>query len=99
MAQRAPVFSIVAADINNDGNTDVLTGGNFFDIKPDIGRLDANASSLFIGNGKNDFTYVPRLKSGLQVKGQVRDMVLLKNNNAKNVIVAVNNAPVVILQY
>jgi len=97
-AQIAPVFSIVADDFNKDGNPDIFTGGNFFDVKPDLGRLDANAASLFFGNGKGAFEYVSKFKSGLNIQGQVRDAVIISPGRKKLLILARNNDSVICLQ-
>jgi len=97
-AQIAPVFSIVADDFNKDGNPDIFTGGNFFDVKPDLGRLDANAASLFFGNGKGAFEYVSKFKSGLNIQGQVRDAVIISPGTKKLLILARNNDSVICLQ-
>jgi hypothetical protein len=97
MAQIAPVFSIVADDFNKDGNVDILTVGNFFDVKPDLGRLDANAASLFLGNVKGAFEYVPKMKSGLNIQGQIRDAASVLYNDKKIIFLARNNESLISL--
>ena len=97
MAQTSPVFTIIADDFNKDGNIDILTGGNFFDIKPDIGRLDANAAVLFTGDSKRNFNFTPSLASGLQITGQVRDAATINVGNNKYILLARNNASVLFL--
>jgi len=98
MAQTSPVFTIIADDFNKDGNIDILTGGNFFDIKPDIGRLDANAAVLFTGDSKRNFNFTPSLASGLQITGQVRDAATINVGNNKYILLARNHASVLFLQ-
>jgi hypothetical protein len=98
IAQIAPVFVIRANDFNNDGHTDIFTGGNFFDVKPDLGRLDANPASVFLGNGKGVFDYIPKIKSGINIQGQVRDADIIVSNNKKIVILTRNNDPVICLE-
>ncbi|WP_462219371.1 VCBS repeat-containing protein [Ferruginibacter sp.] len=98
MAQTSPVFTIIASDFDTDGNIDIFTGGNFWDIKPDIGRLDANAASLYHGDGKGGFNFVSSTKSGLNIKGQIRDAIYLKTKNTDVLLLARNNDAVIFLQ-
>jgi enediyne biosynthesis protein E4 len=97
-AQFSPVFTMLADDFDKDGNIDIFTAGNFFEVKPDIGRLDANAASVFTGNGKGGFKFMPLLKSGLSIKGQVRDAVQINGKRNKFLILARNNDGVIFLQ-
>ena len=98
MAQTSPVFTIIADDFDTDGNIDIFTGGNFWDIKPDIGRLDANAASLYHGDGKGGFYFISSIKSGLNIKGQVRDAIQVKVKNNNLLLLARNNDGVIFLQ-
>ena len=98
MAQSSAVFAIVTGDFDKDGNIDIFTGGNFWDIKPDIGRLDANAAGLLRGDGKGGFNFVSPGKSGLAVKGQVRDITEISVKNNKLLVLARNNDNIIFLQ-
>ena len=98
MAQISPIFCIVADDFNKDGNMDIFTGGNYFDIKPDIGRLDANAASVFFGNGKGKFEYASKYTTGLNVQGQVRDAGVIIHNGKKLLFLSRNNDAVICLE-
>ena len=98
LLQTSPVFTMIADDFNGDGNTDIITGGNFWDIKPDIGRLDANAASLLSGNGDGTFNFVSPVISGLNTRGQVRDITAITVKNKKYVAFARNNDAIQFLQ-
>lgn len=98
MAQASPVFTVIADDFDKDGNVDIFTGGNFFDIKPDVGRFDANTASLFRGNGKGGFEFMPSRYSGLQLNGQVRDALEIVVNKNKLILLARNNDSIIFLQ-
>jgi enediyne biosynthesis protein E4 len=98
MAQLSPVFTAIVADFDNDDNPDIFTGGNFFDSKPDIGRLDANPACLLKGDGKRHFSYVSKQKTGLAFDGQVRDGILIRSKQKKLVVLARNNASVLVLE-
>jgi enediyne biosynthesis protein E4 len=98
MAQAAPIFTIIADDFDKDGNIDIFTAGNYWDVKPDIGRLDASAACLLLGDGRGKFNYLPPPKSGLEIKGQSRDAVQLLINNKKSLVLARNNDTVTFFQ-
>jgi hypothetical protein len=89
-AQRAPVFGIAPADVDGDGRTDLLLGGNFDGFKPEIGRMAASDGLLLRGDGRGGFTAVPRAESGFHVPGQTRDVRRLRTR-AGELYVAVRN--------
>jgi enediyne biosynthesis protein E4 len=97
-AQIAPVFATLADDYDKDGNIDIFAAGNFWDIKPDIGRLDGNATCFLHGDGKGGFSFVSNIKSGLNIKGQVRDAAAITIANKKMIILARNNDGIIFLQ-
>ena len=90
-AQFSEVFSIMATDMNNDGMTDLFLGGNFYGLKPEIGRYDASYGVTLLGNKKHGFEYMPPAQSGLFVTGEVRDAAPITTKNGKYIIVARNN--------
>ncbi len=97
-AQFSPVFAMLADDFDKDGNMDVLTAGNFFETKPDIGRLDANAACMLHGDGKGGFQFMPTLQSGLWLKGQCRDAITIDVQKNKMIVLARNNDGIIFWQ-
>jgi hypothetical protein len=97
-AQFSPVFSILVTDINNDGVKDLFLGGNFYGLKPEVGRYDASYGVTLLGNPKHGFDYLPPNKSGLFIKGEVRDIAPINTKNGKQIIVARNNDVLQIFQ-
>jgi hypothetical protein len=91
-AQLAPVFGIAAADVNGDGTTDLLLGGNFDGVKPELGRMAASQGLLLLGDGKGKFDAVRPADSGFRVLGQVRAVARVKGRTGTRIIVARNNA-------
>jgi hypothetical protein len=91
IAQVAPVYAIVTADFDKDGNTDILLAGNMLDLKPDIGRLDANDGIVLKGDGKGNFVPVNKIESGMNIKGQVRDAEIIKTDNNKQALIIARN--------
>lgn len=90
-AQFSPVFSIMVTDVNNDGIKDLFLGGNFYGLKPEVGRYDASYGVTLVGNKHNWFDYLPAANSGLFIKGEVRDVQTINTKNGKEIIVARNN--------
>lgn len=72
--QMSSVKSIAAADINKDGFTDLIIGGNEFNFQPQLGRLDANTGLVLINDGKGNFKVLSPDAAGIDLKGMVRDI-------------------------
>ena len=90
-AQFSPIYGILPTDLNNDGNIDLILGGNFFGSRVKYGRYDANKGTLLLGNGKGSFTTVTNKESGLNSNGEVRDIIKLKTKNTDYLIFVKNN--------
>jgi len=71
-AQCAPVFAIVAADFDGDGDEDVFLGQNFFSVEPHTSRCDAGRGLLLHGDGKGGLRSAPGQESGIAVYGEQR---------------------------
>jgi hypothetical protein len=91
MAQLSPVYGILVADLNGDGIEDIFMGGNFFGLKPEVGRLDASYGTTLLGTRDHSFDYISPAISGLFVKGEVRDIQAINTKAGKEIIVARNN--------
>jgi len=86
-AQLSPVFAVEIVDLDLDKNLDLVLGGNYFKLKPEVGRLDGFNGGYFKGNGNGTFSFVSANKSGLKISGEVRDITTLGDN----LLVARNN--------
>jgi hypothetical protein len=91
MAQLSPVFGILVSDLNKDGRNDIFMGGNFYGLKPEVGRLDASYGTTLLQNADHSFTFMKPSESGLFMKGEVRDVKQISNKNGSFIIVARNN--------
>ena len=99
IAQVAPVYAIIANDFDRDGNMDLFLAGNMYDVKPDVGRLDANDGILLKGDSKRNFQALPYSKTGIHVKGQVRDAVSINTGvNKQAIILGRNNSTLLYLE-
>ena len=54
-AQFSPVYGIVAEDVNQDGNIDLLLNGNFYSPEVERGRYDALEGLYLEGDGNGNF--------------------------------------------
>jgi enediyne biosynthesis protein E4 len=90
--QLAPVNSIIATDINDDGKTDLILAGNEYQSAVSIGRYDASYGLVLKGNGKGDFVPVNLTESGLIIDGDVKAMQIINIRNKRALLVAPNDS-------
>lgn len=90
-AQFAPIFSAILEDFDGDGDADMLLGGNFYATKPEIGRYDASYGALLLNDGKAHFSFVPSAKSGIKIRGQIRDLKRITLAKGKEIILVAKN--------
>lgn len=95
-AQLTKVFGILAEDLDEDGHVDILLGGNFFGVKPEMGRYDASYSVFYKGNGKGEFRFIPNKETGIYIKGEVRDLATFRTKSGKKILAARNNDPALV---
>jgi hypothetical protein len=86
-AQLSPVFASAIADVDGDKIPDILLGGNFYKLKPEIGRLDANWGGYWKGIGNGKFQYIDHIRSGLNFRGEVRDIKIIDGK----IFIGINN--------
>jgi hypothetical protein len=99
-AQYSVTYGILIFDYNGDEIKDILLGGNLFGVKPEMGRYDGSYSTLFNGDGKGNFKFVPNSKSGLHVDGEVRDIfgIEIPNTKSRYIIISRNNESILTYQ-
>jgi enediyne biosynthesis protein E4 len=85
--QFSPVYAITSTDVNADGKKDIILGGNLSTARIKFGKYDASLGTVLLGDGKGNFQNVPASKTGLNLKGDVRNMVMV----GKKLVVGVNN--------
>ncbi len=77
MAQAAPVFGMLAQDIDGDGNLDAVLIGNDYGTDLVAGRMDAFNGLMLKGDGKGGFQPLPITQSGFYVPGNAKAIVSL----------------------
>ncbi|MEX2230765.1 MAG: VCBS repeat-containing protein, partial [Cyclobacteriaceae bacterium] len=90
-AQFSPLYGIEIGDFDKDGLTDILTGGNLFRVKPEVGRYDGSYGLLLKGDGKGNFRSLPPQQSGIHIEGEVRDILTLNTRKGTVIIFSRNN--------
>jgi len=91
-AQFSPVNAIICDDLDNDGTKDLLLAGNEYQADVITGRYDASYGCFLRGGTKKTFTPVPPGQSGFIVRGDVKDMAVIRlSNSQKLILAAVNN--------
>lgn len=86
-AQFSPVYAISKIDIDQDGDQDVIMGGNETMVRVRVGKSDANKGVLLVNDGKGHFTYVPQPKSGLNFQGDVRQLLFISSNDKTHLVI------------
>ncbi|CAN5479371.1 VCBS repeat-containing protein [soil metagenome] len=90
--QLSSIKSILSIDINHDSIPDLVMGGNEFGFQPQLGRLDANEGTVLINDGKGNFSTITQAVSGIEVQGQIRDIVAMRRKGVTGILFLQNNA-------
>jgi hypothetical protein len=93
-AQFSSIYAITTNDFDNDGDQDIVLGGNLFSVKPEVGRYDA-IYGVYLENEGNLKFKSHKNGNGFFVKGEVRDLII----NDKKLIVARNSDSLAIFKY
>ncbi len=89
--QLSSLKAILPVDVNHDGFIDLVVGGNQFGFQPQLGRLDAGDGDVLINDGKGNFSALLKSRSGIELPGQTRDIVLLRRKDNTAVLFLQNN--------
>jgi hypothetical protein len=90
-AQFSPVFAAINTDLNGDNRNDIFMGGNFYGLKPEVGRYDASYGVALLGSGTRNFTFAAPANTGLFLTGEIRDIKQIKTAKGTYILVARNN--------
>jgi hypothetical protein len=97
--KKLPVFTqlscinaVLCTDINNDGKTDLVMGGNFFHFQPQFSRLDASYGHVLLNNGKGEWEWVMPAQSGIEVRGEVKSIMNFKTKENNQLLFLQNDS-------
>ena len=91
MSQLSCINAIQPIDVNADGLIDLVCGGNQFGFSPQFEKLDGSFGDVLINNGKGDFTWQKAKKTGLNLRGELRDIATIKNSSGTFLLFLQNN--------
>jgi enediyne biosynthesis protein E4 len=86
------VCGIACTDVNNDGNLDIVMGGNHYDYKPQFSRQDASFGHVLLGDGKLGFEWKTYTETGFFVRDEVRHLKTFADKTGKKYLFAAINS-------
>jgi hypothetical protein len=99
-AQISPIKSSLVDDFNKDGFKDIMVVGNHYGVEIETTRYDAGYGAIFLGNGKNRFTYSASTKTGVYLPEDTRSISKININKKDKVyLITNNNEAVTVLKY
>lgn len=73
-AQISQTYAIHTTDVDEDGRTDLVLGGNQTRMKPELGINNGSYGLTLRGLGDGEFEPMKAIESGIFVKGEVRQV-------------------------
>jgi len=99
MAQFSPIQGAAIGDFDHDGKNEIFASGNFYPFRVQLGREDAGKGILLHSDKKGNLVATGCASNGVDVDGDVRDMVAVKTKTGKTIFVIVkNNQPVQVIK-
>ena len=87
----------MAYDINQDGNLDLMLGGNDYTYDVSTGYYDALKGMIMINKGNRKFELMKPADSGLLLNGMLESLLMIENDSPL-VIAGFNRKPVVVFE-
>ncbi len=89
--QLSCICGIACTDINNDGNLDLVMGGNNFEFKPQYSQQDASYGNVLLGDGNNNFEWQDYTTSGFFVREEMKHIAPFKDKNGNTYLITALN--------
>jgi hypothetical protein len=89
-AQFSPIYALQVADFNHDRHLDLLAAGNNRSTRVKFGHYSANHGLVLLGDGQGAFKAVSNERSGLKLRGDVRDVQLFKTKAGDKILLGIN---------
>jgi hypothetical protein len=93
-AQFTPIYAIETHDFDQDGDLDIVMGGNLYGTKPEVGRYDASYGVYLENLGGHNFKYHTD-GDGFYVDGELRDLKIANHH----LLAARNNDAMLIFNF
>jgi hypothetical protein len=90
-AQFAPLFGMLAEDVDQDGKLDILAVGNSYATEIATGRYDALNGLYLQGDGTGKFEPKSITESGWYVPGDAKGLAKLRGIKGENIYLATQN--------
>ena len=88
----------ILGDFIADGFKDILVIGNHYCVELETTRYDAGFGGVFLGDGKNNFKFLPPTFSGLHIPKDSRSIHPIKINKRNALLITNNNDSLVVLK-
>ncbi len=89
--QFSSIGGIYCTDLNNDGWQDLILGGNDGGFIPQFSKLDASFGHVLLNDQQGGFEAMDSKKSGLLLKGDVKQFTSININNTPHILTLINN--------
>jgi hypothetical protein len=93
-AQFSPVHALAVWDVDQDGDNDIVMGGNETYVRARLGKIDANKGFVFLNDGKGKFAYMPQYQSGLNLGGDIRQLLFISSKDRTDLLVGETGKPI-----
>jgi hypothetical protein len=90
-AQRAPVYAILAEDLDGDDVPEILVGGNLHAVRPQAGPYDAGYGTVLRRDLTGTYRTVSPQESGFSSPGEIRAIRSLQHNGETLILVGRND--------
>ena len=98
-AEVSPIKDAIINDFNNDGYQDVFIIGNHYGVEIETTRYNAGNGLILLGDGKNNFTSLSSIKSGVNLSKDSRSISNLKIKDEYVLVISSNKDSLNIAKY
>jgi hypothetical protein len=86
-------MATITEDFNSDGFEDLVLAGNIYETEVETPRLDAVSGLVLLSDGKGGYLPQPHVKSGLYLRGNVKDILKINRGETELLLSTANNGP------
>jgi hypothetical protein len=97
--QWSSVNALLAEDINGDGQTDLLLGGNRTALLPQFGRLDASFGHVLLNKGNRSWEYRSGISTGFSYRGVTKGLLSIRTKRKPSILLIPNNDQPKLFEY